>query len=67
MDSFFEALTDKHGEVNVRFDRVELRWKGTPLGFELNGALSMAMHFRDLSDDEKQAHIRENLGRIRAK
>jgi hypothetical protein len=67
MDGFFEAMTDKLGEVDVRFENVELRWKGTPLGLELNGGLSMSIHFRDLSEDEKRAHIRVNLGRMRSK
>jgi hypothetical protein len=67
MDAFLDGLTDKHGEIDVRFDKMELRWKGTPLGIELNGSLVVSVHVRDLTDDEKRAHIRENLGRIRGK
>jgi hypothetical protein len=67
MDGLLDGLTDKHGELNVRFDNVELRWKGTPLGIELNGSVKVSVHMRDLTDDEKQAHVRENLGRIRGK
>jgi hypothetical protein len=67
MDGFLDGLTDKHGELNVRFDKVELRWRGTPLGIELNGSLAVSVHMRDLTNDEKQAYIRENLGRIRGK
>jgi hypothetical protein len=67
MDGILDGLTDKHGELNARFDNMQLRWRGTPLGVELNGSLVVSVHLRDLTGDEKQAHIRENLGRIRGK
>ncbi|HXQ94469.1 MAG TPA: hypothetical protein VN864_04790 [Thermoplasmata archaeon] len=64
-EGLLDTLTDKHGQIDVRFDGVELRWKGTPLGLELNGSVAVTVHLRDLTDEEKKAHIGKNLERIR--
>lgn len=60
------AMTDKHGQVDVRLKGISLTWKGTPLSLELNGTISVTAHLRDLSDKEKQAHRDANLAAIRA-
>jgi hypothetical protein len=65
LDGLLGAFVGKHGEIELRFEEVELRWKGTPLGLEMNGALNLTIHLRELTDDEKKAHVRRNLGRIR--
>jgi hypothetical protein len=64
-EGILDSMTDKHGQFDLRFDAVELRWKGTPLGFELNGNVGLTVHFRDLTAEEKKAHVGKNLERIR--
>jgi len=60
-----KALTDKHGQMDVRLKGISLKWKGTPLALELNGALSVTVHLRDLTDKEKAAHRDANLAAIK--
>jgi len=60
-----KSLTDKHGQVDVRVNGLALTFKGTPVGVELNGSITMTVHMRDLSDEEKKAHKSANLSAIR--
>jgi|HubBroStandDraft_4_1064222.scaffolds.fasta_scaffold501455_1 hypothetical protein len=64
-DGLLDTLVDKHGQIDLRFDSVEIRMKGTPLGLELNGNVAVSIHLRDLSDEEKKAHVGKNIERIR--
>ncbi|HEV8050374.1 MAG TPA: hypothetical protein VGP88_07250 [Thermoplasmata archaeon] len=65
IEGILDTMTDKHGQIDLRFDGVELRWKGTPLGLELNGSVALTVHLRNLTDEEKKAHVGKNLERIR--
>jgi hypothetical protein len=60
-----KALTDKHGQMDIRLKGVQLSWKGTPLSWELNGAVTVSLHLRDLTEKEKQAHRDSNLAAIK--
>ncbi len=60
-----DALSDKHGQIDLEVNGLTLDWKGTPLGLELNGTVSVRMHLRDLSEDEKKAHRQRNLATLR--
>jgi hypothetical protein len=60
-----EALSDKHGQIDLEVNGLTLDWKGTPLGLELNGTVSVRVHLRDLSEDEKKAHRQRTLAKLR--
>ncbi len=51
-----EALSNRHGEMNVRLDHVTLRLPLVPQPIEVNGTLTVSLHLRDLSEKEKAAH-----------
>ena len=61
-----KALTDKQGQVDIRLKHVALDWKGTPMGLELNGTLSVSIHMHDLNEKEKQALREANIAAIKA-
>jgi hypothetical protein len=60
-----EALSDKHSQLDVRLQNVVVRMPGSRLGVELNGVITLAVHMRDLSDEEKQAHIARNVAALK--
>ena len=60
-----KALTDKHGQMDIRLKGLALSWKGTPMAWEVNGTVSISVHLRDLTDKEKTAHRDNNLAAIR--
>lgn len=52
-----EALADRHGELTMRLEKVTLRIPLVPEPVELNGTLTVSMHLRHLSDQEKSARV----------
>ncbi len=50
-----EALSNRHGQVDVRLDHLAVR---LPLGgeVELSGTVSVSVHLRELSERERKAH-----------
>jgi hypothetical protein len=50
-----EALADRHGEIELRLEHVTLRFPMIPEAIELNGDVSLSVHLRHLSEDEKSA------------
>jgi hypothetical protein len=61
------ALANKHGQMDIRLDKISLGIPGSPLGVELNGTVSLVVHMRDLTEDERKAHVSRNISAIRGK
>jgi len=58
------ALVDKHGQVDIRFQKVAVSMPGTPFGLEVSGAVTVVVHMRDLTTEERRAHVASNLAAI---
>lgn len=61
-----EALADRHGELTMRLERVTLRLPLVPEPIELNGTLTVAMHLRQLSEQEKSARVAKEVRALAA-
>ena len=61
------ALANRHGQMDIRLDKISLGIPGSPLGVELNGTVSLVVHLRDLSEEERKAHVAHNISAIRGK
>lgn len=59
------ALANRHGQMDIRLDKISLGIPGSPLGLELNGNVSVVVHLRDLTDAEREAHVARNVAAIR--
>ena len=60
-----KALIDRHGQMDIRLHHVAMSIPGSPLAVELNGAVSVAVHLRDLTDGERRAHVSRNLSELK--
>lgn len=60
-EGLIEALADKHSQVDVNFQSVSLRVPGMQLGLELNGLVTVSVHMRDLTDEEKRSSAARNV------
>ncbi len=67
VSGLLKALTDKHGQLDVRLDKISLTVPGSPVGVELNGTVSVVVHLRDLTDEERKAHVAHNVQAIRGR
>jgi hypothetical protein len=60
-ERLIEALSDKHSQLDLNFQRVSLRLPGMQqLGVELNGTVTLSVHMRDLTDQEKETFAAKN-------
>lgn len=62
-----KALSDRHGQMDIQLRHVALSIPGSPLTVELNGAVSVAVHLRDLTDGERRAHVSRNLSELKGR
>jgi hypothetical protein len=56
-----EALSNRHGEMNIRLEHVTLRLPMVPEAFEVNGTLTVSVHLRELSEKERSAHAAKQV------
>jgi len=59
------SMVGKHGQMDIRIEKMALTMPGWPLALEVNGKVSVALHLRDLSEEERKAHVASNLASIR--
>lgn len=60
-----DALSDKHSQLDIRLQNLVIRMPGSRLGLEINGLITLAVHMRDLSEEERQAHIARNVAALK--
>jgi len=56
-----EALSDRHGELDIRLEHLALRMPMIPDVIELNGQITVSLHLRELSDKEKSARAAKEI------
>jgi len=61
VEGLIGALSDKHTQLDVQLRNLTLSLGGSQLGLELNGTVTVAVHMRDLSEEERDAHIAHNI------
>jgi hypothetical protein len=66
VEGLIGALSDKHSQMDLRLNALTLSLGGSRLGLQLSGSVSVAIHMRDLTDGEKEAHVASNIARIQA-
>ena len=59
-----EALADRQGEISLRLEHMTLRFPLLPEPIELNGDVSVSIHFRALSDKEKGVLVSREVRRL---
>jgi hypothetical protein len=65
LEGLIEALADKHSQVDLNFQKVRLSVPGIQeLGVELSGTVTLSVHMRDLTDQEKQAFATKNVAMV---
>ena len=59
---FLEALSDKHTQIDVNLQGMNIRFPNTGMDVEFNGLVTVTSHVRDLTEDEKKASASKNVG-----
>jgi hypothetical protein len=64
-EGLIEALADKHSQLDLNFQKVSLRLPGMQqIGVELNGTVTLSVHMRELTDQEKEAFAAKNAATV---
>jgi hypothetical protein len=60
-----EALANRHGEVDIRLEHLNLRLPMMHDSLELNGAITVSVHLRELTEKEKAARAAKEVRSLR--
>jgi hypothetical protein len=66
VEGLIEALSDKHSQMDLRFQHLAVSLAGTRFQLEISGTISLAVHMRDMTDSEREAHVQHTLEAIKA-
>ena len=55
------ALSDKHTQVDINLQGMNVRFPNTGMGVEFDGLVTITSHVRDMTDDEKKASASKNV------
>ena len=56
-----EAISDRHGELDIRLEHLTLKLPLVPDTIELNGVITVSAHMRDLTDKENAARVSKEI------
>jgi hypothetical protein len=56
-----EAISDRHGQMDIRLEHLSLRLPLVRDAVELNGTITVTVHLRDLTDKEKSARAAKEI------
>ncbi len=59
-----EALSNRHGQMDIRLDHLSLRLPFSQRTLELNGTVSVSVHLRELSEKERSAHVAKQVRQL---
>ena len=60
-EGLFEALSDKHSQFDVNFQGVTIRFPRIGTSIELNGIVTLTVHWREMTEEEKNASVAKNV------
>jgi hypothetical protein len=66
MGDAIQAMAEKQGQLDIRFDDLTLQLGETGISVQLRGTLTIQMHLRGMADEERAAHVQHNVAALRA-
>lgn len=61
VEGILEALSDKHSELDINLQGMNVRLPNLGMSVECNGHITLTAHVRDITDDEKKASASRNV------
>lgn len=65
LEGIIDALSDKHSQLDLRLQDLTLSLGDSRLAVRLSGSVTVAIHLRDLTHAEKDAHVAANIAGIK--
>lgn len=65
-EGFIEALSDKHSQLDLRLQGLTLALGDSRFAVRVSGTVTVAIHMRELTEAEKDAHAASTIARLQA-
>lgn len=62
-----DALANKHSQLDINFKNTSVRIPGLQASCELNGLVTLTVHIRELTEEEKEASAGRNVALMATK
>jgi hypothetical protein len=66
LEGAIDALLDRQSQLDVRLQDLTVSLPGTHIALQMSGTLTVSVHLRELTDEEKQAHASATVARLHA-
>ena len=66
LGGLLEALANKHSELDLNFQKVSVTLPNVRMSVELNGTVTVSVHMRDMTEEEKKALAAKNVEMLTA-
>jgi hypothetical protein len=60
-EGLIDALADKHSQLDLNFQKTSFKLPSMQASVEVNGLITLTVHMRDLTAEEKQASAAKNV------
>jgi hypothetical protein len=65
LEGVIDALSDKHSQVDLRLQGLTMSLGDSRLAVHVSGTVTLAIHLREMTDAEKDAHATATVARLR--
>ncbi len=60
-EGLVESLSDKHSQLDINFQKTRIKLLGIEKSLEIDGLVTLSVHVRELTDEEKKASLKKNV------
>lgn len=61
LECLIESLADKHSQLDINFQKTNIKLPGIEKTLEIDGLVTLSVHVRELTDEEKKASSKKNI------
>ncbi len=66
VEGIIEALSNKHSQMDLRLQGLTLSIGDSRFAMKLSGTVSVAIHMREMSDAERDAHASATVAKLQS-
>lgn len=67
VEGLIEALADKHSQLDINFQKTNIKIPGTQMNIEINGIVTLTTHLRVLTEEERKVSVARNVALMSSK
>ncbi|MGB6464364.1 MAG: hypothetical protein WBF38_09105 [Nitrosotalea sp.] len=60
-EGLIESLADKHSQLDINFQKTNIKLPGIEKALEIDGLVTLSVHVRELTEEEKKASSKKNV------